>query len=131
MLARIPFGLTTGPIEGAEILVAGCRKETVASEMRSNVLKYRDTLMRVSLKAPSAFLLAQPPKIVSKDLTPGLQCRFFVPSSLIVLSLFDAVTSLSKRFEIALFDFLRPFARYIHAWIHRIQDDHQIVGTLD
>lgn len=45
MLARIPFGLTTGPIEGAEILVAGCRKETVASEMRSNVLKYRDTLM--------------------------------------------------------------------------------------
>ncbi len=30
MLARIPFGLTTGPIEGAEILVAGCRKETVA-----------------------------------------------------------------------------------------------------
>jgi len=44
MLARIPFGLTTGPIEGAEILVAGCRKETVASEMRSNVLKYRDTL---------------------------------------------------------------------------------------
>ena len=46
MLARIPFGLTTGPIEGAEILVAGCRKETVASEMRSNVLKYRDTLMR-------------------------------------------------------------------------------------
>jgi len=48
MLARIPFGLTTGPIEGAEILVAGCRKETVASEMRSNVLKYRDTLMIVS-----------------------------------------------------------------------------------
>src|SRR6266566_3008377 len=46
MLARIPFGLTTGPIEGAEILVAGCRKETVASEMRSNVLKYRDTLIR-------------------------------------------------------------------------------------
>jgi hypothetical protein len=46
MLARIPFGLTTGPIEGAEILVAGCRKETVASEMRSNVLKYRDTLMK-------------------------------------------------------------------------------------
>ena len=46
MLARIPFGLTTGPIEGAEILVAGCRKETVASEMRSNVLKYRDTLVR-------------------------------------------------------------------------------------
>jgi len=45
MLARIPFGLTTGPIEGAEILVARCRKETVASEMRSNVLKYRDTLM--------------------------------------------------------------------------------------
>lgn len=45
MLARIPFGLTTGPIEGAEILVAGCRKETVASEMRSNVLKYRDTLI--------------------------------------------------------------------------------------
>src|SRR5260370_42369811 len=45
MLARIPFGLTTGPIEGAEILVAGCRKETVASEMRSNVLKYRDTLV--------------------------------------------------------------------------------------
>jgi hypothetical protein len=45
MLARIPFGLTTGPIEGAEILVAGCRKETVASEMRSNVLKYRDILM--------------------------------------------------------------------------------------
>ena len=44
MLARIPFGLTTGPIEGAEILVAGCRKETVASEMRSNVLKYRETL---------------------------------------------------------------------------------------
>jgi hypothetical protein len=48
MLARIPFGLTTGPIEGAEILVAGCRKETVASEMRSNVLKYRDTLMHQS-----------------------------------------------------------------------------------
>jgi hypothetical protein len=47
MLARIPFGLTTGPIEGAEILVAGCRKETVASEMRSNVLKYRDTLIRL------------------------------------------------------------------------------------
>src|SRR6266568_867316 len=47
MLARIPFGLTTGPIEGAEILVAGCRKETVASEMRSNVLKYRDTLFMV------------------------------------------------------------------------------------
>src|SRR5258707_11057503 len=47
MLARIPFGLTTGPIEGAEILVAGCRKETVASEMRSNVLKYRDTLITV------------------------------------------------------------------------------------
>jgi len=46
MLARIPFGLTTGPIEGAEILVAGCRKETVASEMRSNVLKYRDTLIK-------------------------------------------------------------------------------------
>src|SRR3989441_6691115 len=46
MLARIPFGLTTGPIEGAEILVAGCRKETVASEMRSNVLKYRDTLVK-------------------------------------------------------------------------------------
>ena len=45
MLARIPFGLTTGPIEGAEILVAGCRKEMVASEMRSNVLKYRDTLL--------------------------------------------------------------------------------------
>src|SRR5947209_5518346 len=45
MLARIPFGLTTGPIEGAEILVAGCRKETVATVMRSNVLKYRDTLM--------------------------------------------------------------------------------------
>ncbi len=48
MLARIPFGLTTGPIEGAEILVAGCRKETVASEMRSNVLKYRDTLLTAS-----------------------------------------------------------------------------------
>ncbi len=48
MLARIPFGLTTGPIEGAEILVAGCRKETVASEMRSNVLKYRDTLMKAT-----------------------------------------------------------------------------------
>ena len=47
MLARIPFGLTTGPIEGAEILVAGCRKETVASEMRSNALKYRDTLLMV------------------------------------------------------------------------------------
>ena len=46
MLARIPFGLTTGPIEGAEILVARCRKETFASEMRSNVLKYRDTLSR-------------------------------------------------------------------------------------
>ncbi len=46
MLARIPFGLTTGPIEGAEILVAGSRKESVASEMRSNVLKYRDTLIR-------------------------------------------------------------------------------------
>ena len=46
MLARIPFGLTTGPIEGAEILVAGCRKETVASEMHSNVLKYRDTLIK-------------------------------------------------------------------------------------
>src|SRR6476620_1146364 len=45
MLARILFGLTTGPIEGAEILVAGCRKETVASDMRSNVLKYRDTLL--------------------------------------------------------------------------------------
>jgi hypothetical protein len=45
MLDRKPFGLTTGPIEGAEILVAGCRKETVASEMRSNVLKYRDTLV--------------------------------------------------------------------------------------
>jgi len=45
MLARILFGLTTGPIEGAEILIAGCRKETVASEMRSNVLKYRDTLI--------------------------------------------------------------------------------------
>ena len=45
MRALIPFGLTTGPIEGAEILVAGCRKETVASEMRSNVLKYRDTLI--------------------------------------------------------------------------------------
>ena len=50
MLARIPFGLTTGPIEGAEILVAGCRKETVASEMRSNVLKYRDTLILGSRK---------------------------------------------------------------------------------
>jgi hypothetical protein len=49
MLARIPFGLTTGPIEGAEILVAGCRKETVASEMRSNVLKYRDTLLNSHL----------------------------------------------------------------------------------
>ena len=49
MLARIPFGLTTGPIEGAEILVAGCRKETVASEMRSNVLKYRDTLIKRGL----------------------------------------------------------------------------------
>ncbi len=48
MLARIPFGLTTGPIERAEILVAGCRKETVASEMRSNVLKYRDTLIRLA-----------------------------------------------------------------------------------
>lgn len=48
MLARIPFGLTTGPIEGAEILVAGCRKETVASEMRSNVLKYRDTLLKLA-----------------------------------------------------------------------------------
>jgi hypothetical protein len=48
MLARIPFGLTTGPIEGAEILVAGCRKETVASEMRSNVLKYRDTLITIA-----------------------------------------------------------------------------------
>jgi hypothetical protein len=46
MLARIPFGVTTGPIEGAEILVAGCRKETVASEMRSNVLKYRDSLIK-------------------------------------------------------------------------------------
>ena len=51
MLARIPFGVTTGPIEGAEILVAGCRKETVASEMRSNVLKYRDTL----IKPPTGF----------------------------------------------------------------------------
>ena len=50
MLARIPFGLTTGPIEGAEILVAGCRKETVASEMRSNVLKYRDTLVEGQVK---------------------------------------------------------------------------------
>ena len=55
MLARIPFGLTTGPIEGAEILVAGCRKETVASEMRSNVLKYRDTLI---MSARHAGLLA-------------------------------------------------------------------------
>ncbi len=27
MLARIPFGLTTGPIEGAEILVAGWKGE--------------------------------------------------------------------------------------------------------
>src|SRR5260221_14655684 len=45
MLARIPFGLTTRPIEGAEILVAGCRKETVASEMCRNVLKYRDTMI--------------------------------------------------------------------------------------
>jgi len=53
MLARIPFGLTTGPIEGAEILVAGCRKETVASEMRSNVLKYRDTLMTACNVQPS------------------------------------------------------------------------------
>jgi hypothetical protein len=52
MLARIPFGLTTGPIEGAEILVAGCRKETVASEMRSNVLKYRDTLMSYQQHQP-------------------------------------------------------------------------------
>ena len=51
MLARIPFGLTTGPIGGAEILVAGCRKETVASEMRSNVLKYRDTLITGGLTA--------------------------------------------------------------------------------
>ncbi len=49
MLARIPFGLATGPIEGAEILVAGCRKETVAYEMRSNVLKYRDSLMNSDL----------------------------------------------------------------------------------
>jgi hypothetical protein len=53
MLARIPFGLTTGPIEGAEILVAGCRKETVASEMRSNVLKYRDTLMMPPVVKPT------------------------------------------------------------------------------
>jgi len=81
--------------------------------------------------SPLPFLLAQPPKIVSKDLTPGLQCSFFVPSSLIVLSLFDKVTGLSKRFEIALFDSFRPFARHINGWIHRIQDNHQIVGTLD
>jgi hypothetical protein len=52
ILARIPFGLTTGPIEGAEILVAGCRKETVASEMRSNVLKYPDTLVKSSNPCP-------------------------------------------------------------------------------
>src|SRR5258708_15230438 len=45
LLARIPFALTTGPIEGAEILVARCPKETVASEMRSNVLQNLDTLV--------------------------------------------------------------------------------------
>ena len=59
MLARIPFGLTTGPIEGAEILVAGCRKETVASEMRSNVLKYRDTLIIVEKIGSIALQLLQ------------------------------------------------------------------------
>jgi hypothetical protein len=57
MLARIPFGLTTGPIEGAEILVAGCRKETVASEMRSNVLKYRDTLFIMACQQLLIYLL--------------------------------------------------------------------------
>ncbi len=60
MLARIPFGLTTGPIEGAEILVAGCRKETVASEMRSNVLKYRDTLIKSGRPLTLAILWGTP-----------------------------------------------------------------------
>jgi len=59
MLARIPFGLTTGPIEGAAILVAGCRKETVASEMRSNVLKYRDTLIKRKAYFSSPFVVVQ------------------------------------------------------------------------
>src|SRR6266699_1532769 len=63
MLARIPFGLTTGPIEGAEILVAGCRKETVASEMRSNVLKYRDTLLTAS-RNPGASRRHRVPPVV-------------------------------------------------------------------
>jgi hypothetical protein len=61
MLARIPFGLTTGPIEGAEILVAGCRKETVASEMRSNVLKYRDTLI-IPLRLHVHYFISKEPQ---------------------------------------------------------------------
>src|SRR5437588_10716110 len=66
MLARIPFGLTTGPIEGAEILVAGCRKETVASEMRSNVLKYRDTLITRLLLARSYMLPWHTPQFLEE-----------------------------------------------------------------
>jgi hypothetical protein len=85
------------------------------------------SILRVTLKAHAPSLLAQPPKIISKDLTPGLQCIFRVPSSLIVLSLFDTATSLSQRVEIALFDSFRPFARYIISWIDCIQDNHQIV----
>ena len=77
MLARIPFGLTTGPIEGAEILVAGCRKETVASEMRSNVLKYRDTLI---MSARHAGLLAD-------NRTPVGSARLFAHLSIIIRTL--------------------------------------------
>jgi hypothetical protein len=61
MRALIPFGLTTGPIEGAEILVAGCRKETVASEMRSNVLKYRDTLI-IPLRLHVHYFISKEPQ---------------------------------------------------------------------
>ena len=59
MLARIPFGLTTGPIEGAEILVAGCRKETVASEMRSRSSTHlvKDELARPPVIGKDTFTL--------------------------------------------------------------------------
>jgi hypothetical protein len=94
----------------------GAKSSAVLTFKKGLTLEQKSGLgtLRISLKAPPPFLLAQPPEIVTKDLTPDIQCSFFVPSSLLVLSLFDQGTGLSERFEIALFDFCCPFARHIN-----------------
>lgn len=76
-------------------------------------------------------LLAQPPKIFFEDLTPYIHRCIFLPSSFIVLGLFDKITSLLKCVEVVSFDVFVPFFRHVILWIHRIQDDHEMVGTFD